>query len=124
MATVMNLRVRKLILLGFALIFLIAVPLVILTTAGYRYNWKRGTLEKTGIIKFVTKPTGARVWLDGQPLARTTPLSEFRLLPEDYDIRIEKDGYFDYQYRTTFEKTDDPTNGQQFLDVRLAPSTP
>lgn len=93
----MNLRVRKLILLGFGLLFLIAVPLVILTTSGYRYNWKKGVLEKTGIIKFVSKPTGARVWLDGQLLSRTTPMSEFRLLPEDYDIRIEKEGYFEWK---------------------------
>jgi dipeptidyl aminopeptidase/acylaminoacyl peptidase len=97
MATLMNLRVRKLILLGFALLFLIAVPFVILSTSGYRYNWKKGILEKTGIIKFVTKPTGARVWLDGQLLARTTPMSEFRLLPEDYSIRIEKEGYFEWK---------------------------
>lgn len=37
------------------------------------------------------------------------------------EILFEKDGYADYSYHTVYEKSDDPTNGQEFLNVRLSP---
>jgi dipeptidyl aminopeptidase/acylaminoacyl peptidase len=93
----MNRRQRRLIKLAFMAVFLLTAPAVILSTAGYRYNWSKGRLEKTGIIKFVSKPSGAQIWLNGRLLPHTTPVSEFRLLPEDYHIRLEKPGYHPWE---------------------------
>ncbi|MBN1585070.1 PEGA domain-containing protein [Candidatus Uhrbacteria bacterium] len=92
----MTRKTRLAILTAFAVAFTVSVPLVVMKTAGYRYNWKKGRAEKTGIIKFVTEPKGADIRLNGQLQPRRTPMSVFRLLPEDYEIRLSLSGYHEW----------------------------
>ena len=65
---------RKSVLALFALTFLVAAPLVILLTAGYRYSWKKNRFEKTGMIYVETEPRSVRVYLNGVPQKKTTPI--------------------------------------------------
>ncbi len=89
----MSLKTRKIILMVFLAAFAVSAPAVVLYTSGYRYNWKRHRVEKTGIIKLGTLPAGAKIYLNGVVQPKPTPTSIFRLLPEDYDLRMEKAGY-------------------------------
>ncbi|MDD5252060.1 MAG: PEGA domain-containing protein [Patescibacteria group bacterium] len=89
----MTQRHRLIILVIFLLAFAVAAPAVLLVTAGYRYDWKSNRVEKTGIIKLDSQPRGATVFINGRPQKEITPTSIFRLLPGDYDVRLELDGH-------------------------------
>jgi len=93
----MTARTRKIIALLFLLGFVLTAPLVILTTKGYRYNWKKGRLEKTGILVLDSLPTEADIYLNGSLYRKKTPTSLFRMLPESYAIRLQKTGYLPWQ---------------------------
>jgi WD40 repeat protein len=65
---------------------------------GYRYNIEKGRVQKTGIIKITPQPRGATIFLNGtQYLTSLTPAKIEYQLPGDYEIKLTKDGYFDWQ---------------------------
>ncbi len=105
----MDKRIRSTITFTFVALFLVTVPAVLLWTAGYSFNWKRQRVQKTGIIQVESVPKGARVVIDGVVQKKTTPAAITRLLPEDYSVTIEQDGYLSWHKtlevqssRTTF----------------------
>jgi dipeptidyl aminopeptidase/acylaminoacyl peptidase len=89
----MSPRIRHTITALFLIGFVVTAPIVVLVTKGYGYNWHKGRLEKTGIIKLDSVPAGAKIYLNGVMQPKTTPNSLFRLLPEDYEISLSKTGY-------------------------------
>src|SRR6188474_2971376 len=93
----MHPRTRTVVTALFVLAFFVTAPVLILLTSGYRYNWKRQRVQKTGLIQAETVPTGAKVFLDGSLQRKLTPASYTRLLPEDYLVRIEKKGYLSWE---------------------------
>ncbi|HTK04349.1 MAG TPA: PEGA domain-containing protein [Candidatus Eisenbacteria bacterium] len=102
----MHPRTRTIVTWLFVLAFFATAPVLIMFTSGYRYNWKRQRVQKTGLIQAETVPTGAKVFLDGSLQRKTTPASYTRLLPDDYLVRIEKKGYLPW------EKTLEVKSGQ------------
>ena len=93
----MTLRSRRIIYLSFILIFVIITPIVILYTAGYRYNFQKHKIQKTGILILRSEPTGATIYLNGELRKETTPARIANLLPDDYTIRVEKENFFPWQ---------------------------
>src|SRR5512142_2217515 len=93
----MHARARTIITFLFVAAFLVTAPALILFTSGYRYNWKRQRIQKTGSIRVETEPPGAAAYLDGVIQRRVTPTSFSRLLPEDYRVRLEKPGYLSWE---------------------------
>jgi PEGA domain len=85
------------ILIGAILVFLILAPIVVLYTAGYRYNTKKMRVEKVGIIFVRSRPSGANIYLNGKKRTETTPARLRDLLPGDYDVKISKNGYSDWE---------------------------
>lgn len=97
LTTSKNLVFRRFIYLFFILIFVIIVPLIILYTQGYRYNFKRGKVQKTGIFIISSIPKKADVYLNGKLIiGDQTPSHIEKLLPADYEIKLTKDGYHDW----------------------------
>jgi len=88
----MKLRHRRLLYLTFFLIFFICGPILILDTTGYRYNLKKNTLEKTGILVLNSQPENAEIILNGK-YKDQTPARLTKLLPDQYNIEVKKDGY-------------------------------
>ncbi len=89
---------RRITYVAFISIFLIASPLVILYTMGYRYNLTKGRVQKTGILKITSNPKAATIKLNGQRYETSlTPAKIEYLLPGDYEISLSKDGYYDWQ---------------------------
>ncbi len=96
----MKLIHRRIIYLSFIAAFLIITPIIIIYTSGYRYNFKRGTLEKTGIIYLESTPRSAKIYLNGV-YRDNTPARFTNLLPDKYSVEISKDGY--YPWHKTIE---------------------
>ncbi|MDP2586477.1 MAG: PEGA domain-containing protein [Candidatus Komeilibacteria bacterium] len=89
----MNLRTRRFLVLGLALIFLVLSPLLILYGLGYKYNWQKNRLEKTGVFFIKSFPKDADVFLNGDRHKKTTPSQITRLLPKIYEVKISKEGF-------------------------------
>lgn len=107
----MKRKSRKFVFFLLVTTFALAAPVVLLFASGYRYNWHKHKIEKTGIVFVGTDPEGASVTVDGKPAKETTPVSIPNLLPEEYRVTAEKSGYLPWSKnlrvesgRTTFAK--------------------
>jgi len=106
----MKLRLRRTLYLTFITLFIVIVPLITLYAAGYSYNFKRNKIEKTGILYIESKPKDALIYINGKYQANT-PKRFSRLLPDIYQVNVEKNGYYPWQKKlevksnsTTFSK--------------------
>jgi len=89
----MTYRTRIGILIAFIALFLITAPVVVLYTAGYRWNEKKVRIEKVGLIFLRSRPSYAEIYLDGKLRPERTPARLRNLLPSDYDVKVAKKGY-------------------------------
>ena len=89
----MHPRARRLLGWFFILTFLFITPVIILSTAGYRYNFTKKRLERTGVLYVETVPSGAKIGLSGRTTEKTSPTRITRLLPGTYDIGLNKEGF-------------------------------
>lgn len=97
----MNIHARRAIAFFFIIGFLIATPLLILHTAGYRYSWKKQKVSKAGSLVLETKPKGANIYLNNELIDGTTPIRLTDIFPNEYQVTIEKDGYYSWQKKLT-----------------------
>lgn len=88
---------RKIIFLLFSAVFLIAAPLIVLYTAGYRYNFQYGRVQKTGILVISSSPRWAQIILNGKMEKKATPARVEKLSAGDYEITLKKTGYHDWR---------------------------
>ncbi|MFA6429015.1 MAG: PEGA domain-containing protein [Patescibacteria group bacterium] len=77
----------------FVAAFFIAAPVLVYYTAGYRYNTKKGQLERNGTLIIDTTPTSATVILDGNRMDETTPVTMQNVAPGWHTIALELEGY-------------------------------
>lgn len=115
----MTKKSRNFLFILFVLFFLILAPLSIFYATGYKINFSwpiklNSALQKTGMLILETEPGGARIYLnnEGQQLFLdklfskkdkiiTTPAKIKGLLPGEYEVRLEMDGYWSWQRRLT-----------------------
>ncbi len=115
----MPLRFRRILYIFFIIAFLIITPMVSLYATGYKFklNWPpklNQTIQKTGMFVFDTEPQGAKIYLNNksqQLFLRkyfspekshiTTPAKIKNLLPEEYNVKLEKEGYWPWQKKLT-----------------------
>ncbi len=96
----MKLFYRRVVYVIFVIIFLVGAPLVILYTQGYRYNFQRNRVQKTGILIISSLPKKADIYLNGKIVDdQQAPARLEKILPADYDITLSKEGYHDWQKR-------------------------
>jgi len=92
-----SLAIRRAIYIVFIVLFVILVPIILLYTQGYRYNFKRGRVQKTSILIISSLPKKAAIYLNNKLVEDdTTPARLERVLPGDYEIKLVKDGYHDW----------------------------
>ncbi len=89
----MNPRARRILRRTFIAAFFVIAPVIILSTAGYRYNFSRQRFERTGVMLVETHPEDATVSLGGKVQKSLTPARLQKLSPGPYAVRIEKAGY-------------------------------
>lgn len=85
--------VRNIIFYVFLAAFLIIAPLLVLYTAGYRYNAGSGQVIRTGVLSVSTVPRGATILLDNKTLKRDTPYVIKHMNPGTYLLTLEKEDY-------------------------------
>lgn len=76
----------------FAAVFVALAPALIFYTSGYRINPKKVGIERNGTLIADSRPSGARISLNGQPSRRVTPSTIQDLPPGPYTVRFERDG--------------------------------
>ncbi len=96
-------RLRFLIFLLFALVFLISAPLLVLYTAGYRLDLSNASIVHTAVFSTTTNPKGATVYIDNTPSSDKTPSVIETVLPGKRTVRIEKDGYLPWRQTLDFK---------------------
>ena len=69
--------------------------MLILYTTGYRYNFKKHKIEKTGILYIDSRPKNALVYINNK-YKDDTPIRLIRMLPDRYQVRVEKDGFYSW----------------------------
>lgn len=89
--------IRLGLLIFFIAAFLIISPLLILYTAGYRYDWHNGLFNETGAISIDIIPKNASVYVNGLRLKGRMPIRLKNITPGKYDLRLGAPGYYDWQ---------------------------
>ncbi|MDP2708659.1 MAG: hypothetical protein Q8O93_01230 [bacterium] len=109
----MTIKVRRILSLIFFLLFITVTPAIMLYAAGYKLGSNGLSIERTGMFIIDSKPKGAVIYLNGKPREAwissilnkkefiTTPAKIKNLLPGEYDLKIELDGYWSWEKKLT-----------------------
>lgn len=89
--------IRRILPWIYVLIFFITAPLLIFYTSGYRYNFKKGAVERNGTLIVDSTPSGGAVLIDGQDSTEKTPVTFQQMTPGWHTIRVTKSGYGTWQ---------------------------
>ncbi len=105
----MSYRLRAYLFSFFTILFLIATPLTILYISGYKVDFKNLRVSKTGGLIVKSEPDRAKIFLDDKLRvnrlfgivnpgadALVTPARIMNLLPGEYSLRIEQEGYWNW----------------------------
>ena len=77
-------------------IFVGGATLVYLFANGYSFSITDNTIRKTGIINIETKPTGARIFINGADKGETSKIINY-IEEGIVTVKITKDGYYDIE---------------------------
>jgi hypothetical protein len=91
------LAVRKALFFLFFGVFLVSAPLVVLYTAGYRFNRTNNTLSQTGTLSLASTPRGAESIVNGENMGDATPAVLQRLAPGTRTVLLSKEGYHNWE---------------------------
>ncbi|MBZ9577784.1 WD40 repeat domain-containing protein [Patescibacteria group bacterium] len=99
----MTRRTRKILFLFLLILFLIAAPLTVFYSLGWRFDWKTKRVIQPGVFYFKVWPKNVQIYLDNELKEKTdfffgSVLVE-NLLSKKYDVEIKKEGFH------TWEKT-------------------
>ncbi len=98
-------KYRIFIFLSFVVAFFVLSPLIIFYTAGYRYDWKKNEVKKTGVISVNATPKTANVFLNDVKIGESLPLRLDNRSPGIYNIKIKEDGYKTWEKDIKVEST-------------------
>lgn len=90
----MNINARRAIAFSLILAFIILTPLLLMYTTGYRYNFKKAQVQRTGALVVETEPKAATISLNGKNINDKSPARLNNVLPDEYIIDVVKDGYY------------------------------
>lgn len=94
----MKLPIRRALFWSSVAVFAVLVPLVVGYALGYRFDFTRGGVVRTGALLVETEPGGAAVFIDGVLTKHTGSILNATALVRDlaprvHRVRIEKAGY-------------------------------
>lgn len=95
--------IRTAILIFFITAFFVISPLVLLYTAGYRYDFKNGLIKETGAISIDIEPKNAHTFINEEYFDKM-PIRLKNVTPNKYDVKIELDGYYTWKKEIEVEK--------------------
>ena len=89
-------KTRRIIFYIFLIFFVILAYIAVLYSQGYTFDWQKKSLVMTGAFYFKSHPKEADIYIDNEYLGKTTKFIK-RLIPQEYDIKISKPEYHDWQ---------------------------
>ncbi|MGB0757134.1 MAG: PEGA domain-containing protein [Patescibacteria group bacterium] len=89
----MTLGTRRFLYITAMVLFTVSAPLLVLYTAGFRFDFYRNAIRSTGSLFIKTLPQDASVYINNNLVDTNTPLRLNHLTPNVYTVRIEKEGY-------------------------------
>lgn len=98
----MPLLFRRILFIIFVVLFIVSAAVLLFYANGYRYHTGKRTIEKTGKLVVETEPRGARVLLNSRDVTSSrTPLTISSILSGEYEVTIEKEGFFSLTRRVS-----------------------
>lgn len=111
---IMSLTTRRILYIFFIIAFLIIAPMTLFYAAGYKFSLKGVKLQKTGAFILDSEPRGAKIFINDKPQQTflkkymsdesgfsVTPAKIKGLLPGEYNLKLELDGYWPWQKKLT-----------------------
>ncbi|MBU0596679.1 PEGA domain-containing protein [Patescibacteria group bacterium] len=95
--------IRRAIMISLFVCFFIISPIIILYTAGYRYDFEKNEIRQTGVISIDVKPNNVSVYLGGVLVKKNLPIRLTNRAPGTYSLHIEANGYQDWNKEITVE---------------------
>lgn len=92
-ATRLTRPIRVAIMLFLIVLFFVISPVILMYTAGYRYDLATHTIKETGVISIDIVPDDATVLLNGVAITKRMPIRLANRAPGRYSLTIEKTGY-------------------------------
>lgn len=94
---------RLAMLIVFIAAFFVISPLLVLYTAGYRYDFTNGIIQEIGAISIDILPKNANVFLNSVKITGKMPIRLKNVSPGKYKIKISADGFYDWEKEVTVE---------------------
>lgn len=92
----MKKQYRRLIFIIFVIFFIITIPVLLIHTAGYRYNFKKTKFEKTGSLLINTKTKNVSLMVNNDYIKNGDEFRINNILPGEYLVKLTKENYFDW----------------------------
>ena len=92
----MTRKTRRIIFYIFLIFFVILAYIAVLYSQGYTFDWQKKSLVMTGAFYLKSEPKEADIYINNEYLGKTNKFIK-RLMPEEYDIKISKSEYHDWQ---------------------------
>ncbi|MFH0840906.1 MAG: PEGA domain-containing protein [bacterium] len=105
----MTKKTRSVLFIFFIILFLTISPLMVVYAFGFKFNLDQMRFQKTSMFIIDTEPTGAKIYIDGKPEINAlkfysptdryarTPTKIKNIIPGEHNIRIELDGYWEWE---------------------------
>ncbi len=97
---------RHILFFSFLLLFVVTAPLIVLYTAGFRYDFFSGGIVKTGVLHVQSSPKKASIFIDGVNTNKRTPVVIDDIIPGTHSLEIKKDGYNSWTETITIESNE------------------
>lgn len=99
----MSKSLRLFLFLLFFVAFLVSAPIVVLYTAGYRFDLTHGRIVHTAVLNITSEPRNAGVRIDGVAASDKTPAVLETILPGEHVIGLHKEGFLPWETTLSFE---------------------
>jgi len=99
----------------FIFLFLVVSTFIILYALGFKYNWHKKIFEKTGNFYIKSYPKNADIFINNKKNKGKTPTQINRLLPDNYAVKVKKEGYLTWQKTLSV----DPSSTTFIEDISL-----
>ncbi len=78
-------------------VFFTLLPIVLSYSLGYKIDYKKLKIYKTGLIYVASHPTGAKVYINGRLHGDLTPTRLDELKPGSYKVEVRRDGFYPWE---------------------------
>lgn len=96
---------KRLLYTFFIFLFFVINPIILLYSSGFRFNYKKFTIEKTGSAVIVSFPKKAKVYINNTATKYTTPAKIRFLIPDTYSFSLQKEGYYPWSRSVAVESS-------------------